>query len=74
MNQKEDKQTRTFRELLAKYQARYQLSVPQMCELMGVKKSTFYALKKDVSRADIKMLRRMRVALQIPIDELKEVI
>ena len=30
MNQKEDKQTRTFRELLAKYQARYQLSVPQM--------------------------------------------
>ena len=41
---------------------------------MGVKKSTFYALKKDVSRADIKMLRRMRVALQIPIDELKEVI
>lgn len=74
MAPKEDVQTRTFREIVAKYKTRYRLTTAQLCELMGVKRSTFYKALKDVSKVDIKMLRRMRVALQIPIDELKEVI
>lgn len=70
----EDKQTRTFCGLLAKYKTMRGLNVAQMAKLLGVSVPTYHAMKKDVSRVSVKTLRRMRVALQIPVDELKEVI
>lgn len=74
MGTKADKQTCVFRGVLAKYKAERGLTVREICKLLGISTGTWSNWQHDVSRVSIKMLRRLSVALQIPIDELKEVI
>lgn len=67
-------QARAFEALLDKYRALYGLNDKQMQDILGVGRSTYYAIKNDASHVTIEMLQRMRIGLQIPKEELLKVI
>lgn len=67
-------QARAFKALLDKYRGLYGLNDMQMREILGVSRSTYYAMKTDASHVTIETLQRMRIGLQIPKEELLNVI
>ena len=74
MGAKEDKQTCVFRGVLAKYKAERGLTVREICRMLDISTGTWSNWQHDVGRVSIRDMRRLRVALQIPVEELKEVI